>query len=121
MAPDPLSRRNSAGDLISVTFAHLDVRAFGIACGCVCGAALFLATAVLLIRGGEPVGPNLALLGQYFAGYRVTWSGSVIGALYGFAAGYLGGAFVAMIRNFLANAYLFLVRKRIENSTDELP
>lgn len=115
------ARRNSAGDLVLLTFAHLDVRALGIACGTVGGAAVFFATSILLLRGTQPVGPNLSLLGQYFLGYHVTWSGSIIGALYGFAVGFLAGAAVAAIRNFAASAYLFVLRRRIESSSDELP
>jgi hypothetical protein len=116
-----LKRRNSSGDLVSLTFAHLDPRAFGIACGIVLAIGVFLATAILLIRNQQPVGPNLALLGQYFLGYHVTWAGSVIGGLYGFLLGFTGAYAVAAIRNFLANMYLFWLCRRIEDSSDELP
>jgi hypothetical protein len=55
--------------------------------GVVCGAGLFLMTAWLLIRGGEQVGSHLHLLSNYFVGYSVTWTGSLIGSLYGTVTG----------------------------------
>jgi hypothetical protein len=47
---------------------------------------------VLLLRGGDPVGPTLSLLGNYLLGYQVSWPGAVLGwleaSLAGFAFGY---------------------------------
>ena len=57
----------------------LNAKVFGLTLGLVCGLALFLATNWLVIKGGKPVGPHLALLSQYFIGYRVSFLGSVIG------------------------------------------
>ena len=62
----------------------------------------------LLLRGGtagpqgEPViGPHLALLGQYFIGYRVTFFGSLVGFAYGFIFGFAGGYLVSIMYNWL--------------------
>ena len=121
MRSGSLNRQDSSADLLSLTFAHLDARAFGIACGTVVGSVIFLATVILLLRNQQPVGPNLDLLGQYLLGYHVTWTGSVIGGLYGLLIGFTGGYAAAAIRNLLASLYLFLLRRRIEDSTDELP
>ncbi|BCA55525.1 hypothetical protein W02_26650 [Nitrospira sp. KM1] len=67
--------------------------------GLVCGAGLFLMTAWLLIRGGEDVGIHLRLLANYFIGYSVTWTGSLVGFLYGTATGGLIGWALATIYN----------------------
>ena len=77
----------------------LNAKAFGLALGLICGLIVFIATNWLVLKGGEPVGPHLALLSQYFIGYRVSFLGSVIGFFYGFAIGTLGGAMIAWIYN----------------------
>jgi len=70
--------------------------------GVVCGAGLFLMTVWLLIKGGEHVGSHLQLLSNYFVGYSVTWSGSVIGLLYGVVVGGITGWAIAIIYNRVA-------------------
>jgi hypothetical protein len=80
----------------------LNAKVFGLTLGIVCGLALFLATNWLVIKGGEPVGPHLALLSQYFIGYRVSFLGSFVGFLYGFALGTLTGSFVGWFYNKIA-------------------
>jgi ABC-type dipeptide/oligopeptide/nickel transport system permease subunit len=49
--------------------------------------------------GGDPVGPHLGLLGQFFIGYRVSFLGSIIGFAYGFALGTLSGSLIGWIYN----------------------
>jgi hypothetical protein len=95
-------------------FAPLHRLAMGTACGIVLGALVFLMTAALLLKGGEVVGPNLALLGQYFFGYSVTWSGSVIGLLWGFGTGFVLGWGFAVARNVVFWFWLTLIRSRAE-------
>jgi protoporphyrinogen oxidase len=83
-------------------FARLHKRAFGIAVGSTLGLGLFLLTLAALARGGETAGPTLALLGQYFIGYSLSVTGSLIGLGYGFASGFISGWLFALVRNFLA-------------------
>jgi protoporphyrinogen oxidase len=80
-------------------FQKLDPVALGMACGTIAGAGLLLATLILVGKGGEPVGPTLSLLGQYFPGFRVSAEGSLLGLVYGFSAGFLGGWSFGVIRN----------------------
>ena len=54
------------------TFLKLDPVAFGCSMGAVSGLILFLATMVLVIRGGPVVGPHIGLLAQFLPGYTVT-------------------------------------------------
>ncbi len=92
--------------------ARLDAVALGVAVGVVTGTGLWLATAVLLWKGGEHVGRNLALLGQYFPGYRVTWPGAWIGYGYGFVTGFLAGWLLATVRNLVVGLYLQIARAK---------
>jgi protoporphyrinogen oxidase len=58
------------------------------------GAGLWLATAILLVRGGENVGYNLSLLSIFLPGYEVSWTGAFIGALWGSLVGGISGAVI---------------------------
>ena len=61
--------------------------------------ALFLATSILLIRGGQDVGKHLQLLRYYMPGYTVSWPGALLGMVYGGALGAVTGASIAKISN----------------------
>ena len=80
----------------------LNTKTIGLVLGLLCGLVIFIATNWLVIKGGEPVGPHLQLLSQYFIGYRVTFWGSFIGFAYGFAVGTLSGALIGWIYNKIA-------------------
>jgi len=71
--------------LVEQRLLRVNALAFGVAAGVLAGVCLFLATNWLLLKGGTPLGPHLALLGQYFIGYRVSFGGSLIGFAYAFA------------------------------------
>lgn len=73
--------------------------------GMVGGVGLFLATVWLLIKGGDPVGPTLGLLGNYFPGYAVTWPGALIGFVYGALVGGIAGWSTAWIYNRVASRH----------------
>lgn len=72
-------------------------------CAVLGGLALFLMTVWLVIKGGPRVGQHLSLLGQYLIGYSVTWTGSVVGLLYGAIIGGILGWTVAKIYNGVAS------------------
>jgi hypothetical protein len=75
----------------------------GVVTGFLIGIAVFLATNWLVFKGGKVVGPHLALLGQFFIGYRVTFVGSLIGFAYGFCAGFVIGYGIARMYNWLVD------------------
>ena len=60
---------------------------------------LFLATSVLLLRGGQDVGKHLQLLRYYLPGFTVTWPGAFLGLGYGALIGAVLGAAIAAISN----------------------
>jgi hypothetical protein len=98
---------------LASVLAPIDRRAFGAAVGTVCGLGLFLLTAIDLLRRPEP-GLNLALLGEYFPGYGVSWVGALVGIAWAFGVGFCAGWFLALIRNVGIAAWIFLVRGRHE-------
>ena len=104
----------SADEIIAAAFAKLDPLALGAAVGTVTSLGLFLATIVLLIKGGPKVGVTLSLVGQYLSGFEVTWSGAFIGLIEGGAVGFLLGYSLARLRNWGMVAYASLLRRRVE-------
>ena len=82
-----------------VRILRLDAVAQGITTGIIAGLAVFVATNWLVLKGGPVVGPNLALLSQFFFGYRVTFFGSLIGFAWAFFYGGLVGYLVSRIYN----------------------
>ncbi len=78
---------------------RLNSKIFGLSLGLLCGLLIFIATNWLVLKGGETVGPHLSLLSQYFLGYEVTFTGSLIGFSYGFLAGATGGSLMGWIYN----------------------
>ena len=91
-------------DLVLVARAIARMRA-GIAAivsAMIAGFSLFAATLWLVIKGGPTVGQNLSLLSQYYPGYSVTWTGSLVGLFYGALTGAVVGWCVAWLYNVLA-------------------
>jgi hypothetical protein len=92
--PVPADRGAAGSSRPRATVIRMNAAAMGIVIGLLCGIGLFAATNYLVIKGGDVVGPHLALLGQVFIGYKVTFFGSLIGFAYasvvGFVAGYAG-------------------------------
>jgi hypothetical protein len=80
----------------------LNAQAWGISFGLLLGGGLFLATNVLVIKGGLQVGKHLALLSAFFPGYRVSFAGSLVGFVYGFVTGWILGRVIGAVYNRLA-------------------
>ena len=92
LTPDDLTR-------IQRAYARADVRGWSVALAVLGGLALFLATAILLVKGGPNPGPRLSLIGEYLPGYRVSWPGALVGGLYGVAIGFAAGRIIGSIYN----------------------
>ncbi|MEQ1627090.1 MAG: NAD(P)/FAD-dependent oxidoreductase [Nitrospira sp.] len=100
--------------LIESAFAKIDPVALGVAVGVVSGLGIFMASAVLLLRGGPAPGPTLSLLGNYLFGFEVTWGGAVIGLLEGGLLGFAVGTLAAGLRNWTLRGYAKYVWWRAE-------
>jgi hypothetical protein len=112
---DASDRRGRKVDqIIEAAFARLDPLAMGLSVGLVAALGLFLATAVLLVKGGDVVGPRLSLLGYYFPGYRVSWPGAFLGMAQAAIGGFLLGFLGSHIRNALIDAYAGWVKRRAD-------
>lgn len=81
---------------------HLHAQAWGISFGMLAAFAIFVATIVLVLKGGANVGEHLGLLRHYLPGYRVTFVGAFIGFIYLFVIGYAFGRLVGVVYNFAA-------------------
>ena len=86
---------------LRVAVARLNERAWGITVGLLLGVGLFLATNILVLKGGPNPGPHLGLLKVYFPGYRVTFAGSLVGFVYAFVVGYALGRLISSVYNLL--------------------
>jgi hypothetical protein len=98
-----ISDKKALEAIVLTRMVRLNARVQGVVIGLMVGGGIFLATNWLVLKGGEVVGPHLALLGQFFIGYRVTFTGSLIGAAYGFVCGFIVGGLVATMYNWLVS------------------
>ena len=81
---------------------HINAQAWGVSFGLLAAMCLFVATMVLVVKGGDHVGGHLALLSNYLPWYRVTVIGAFIGFVYLFVIGYAFGRLVGVVYNFVA-------------------
>ncbi|PYQ64319.1 MAG: hypothetical protein DMF54_14620 [Acidobacteria bacterium] len=91
--------RDDLDPALAVRILRLEAVVQGVAWGLVAGLLLFLATNVLVLKGGRIVGPHLSLLRQFFVGYQVTFVGSLIGFAYAFICGFAAGYLVSIVYN----------------------
>jgi hypothetical protein len=106
--------RERRRDAIRRTFLQLHSLALGCALGVTAGVGVGLSTLLLWWRGGPRVGENLKVLSSYFPGFSVDLVGAGVGAVYGFAAGCLGGFAVAAFRNAALRVVLRWLQSRAE-------
>ena len=106
--------RESVEALLRSTFARFDPVALGAALGVVGGVGLFLATVILLLQPGQPVGPTLSLLGNYLLGFEASWGGALLGLVEAGAGGFAIGYVVARAINLLVAWHELKIRRRLE-------
>jgi hypothetical protein len=98
-----MSDENQVLEKIVLTrLIHINAIVTGMVLGLVFGLGIFLSTNFLLLKGGDVVGPHLALLGQFLIGYEVTFLGSIIGLIYGLLIGFGTGYAFGLIYNWIA-------------------
>ena len=79
---------------------NLNVKAFALSFAIWWGVGIFLLTWWIIAFGGPSTDPTF--LGRIYIGYEVTPLGSVIGLVWGFVDGLIGGAIFAWLYNFIA-------------------
>jgi len=85
--------------MLAIRVVRLEATVQGVIVGLMVGLTVFLATNWLMLRGGPVVGPHLALLGQFFLGYEVSFAGSLVGFAWGAAYGFVAGYAVSALYN----------------------
>lgn len=106
---------------LRLAFAPLHKAAFGTATG-VAAALFFASLTVIAIISPRAREFPLELLVQYFAGYSVTWGGTIVAGVWGFAVGFVAGWFIAFCRN-LAMAFVaftYTARAQLAQTRDFL-
>lgn len=88
---------------VNKAVARLKAGILALVFGLIAGVGLFAMTAILLIEHGPNTGATLQLLGHYFIGYTVTWSGAFIGFFWAFVSGGLVGWSIGIIYNRVAD------------------
>jgi hypothetical protein len=73
----------------------IDVKAFAFSCAVVWGIGLVLATWWIVAFDGPSTDPTW--LGHLYRGYNLTWTGGLIGGVWGFFDGLIGGAVFAWL------------------------
>ncbi len=94
-------------------FSRVHKAAFGAAVG-VAGALFMGALTLMALVAPSARNFPLDLLSEYFAGYRVSWGGLLIGMAWGFAVSFVAGWFVAFCRNLSVAITAFSIRTRAE-------
>lgn len=110
----PLAVPLTAHAGLVTAFARMDKLAFAVALGVVAGLGTFLATLFLVFKGGETVGRNMQLLGEFFPGYTVSVEGAMVGFAYSFLWALLWGWTFAYLRNFALGLMIFRAKRKVE-------
>jgi hypothetical protein len=98
-----LTSRDREQVLVARAIARLRAGIVAIVTGMIGGVVLSAATLWLVIKGGPNVGEHLGLLRSYYPGYAVTWTGALVGFVYGALTGAVLGWCVAWLYNVLAS------------------
>jgi len=95
--------------ILRTAFARIEPVAMAVALGSISGLLLFIATAILLLKGASPgtsVGPHLALISIYLPGFHVSWAGAVVGACYFWVIGAIAGFILATLWNLTHHLFI---------------
>lgn len=99
--PEPDATTSVNEEALLREIIRLSRNVLGLTLGILFATGIFLATNILVLKGGSGVGAHLQLLNQFFPGYRVTFGGSFLGSAYGFAVGYASGWIIAAVYNWV--------------------
>ena len=94
-----MRRKQSDLDELSRAVVRMQSGILALVFASICGLGLFVMTVWLVIKDGPMVGLHLELLNNYFIGYSVTWTGSIVGFFYGSLVGAIIGWAIGKIYN----------------------
>lgn len=77
----------------------LSVKAFSLTCAILWGLALFILTWWLIIFGPESIQGDKTIIGMVYLGFSITPLGSIIGLVWAFVDGLVGGAIFSWLYN----------------------
>ncbi len=78
----------------------LNVKAFALACGVVWGLGLFFLTWWIIAFDGAT--GEITLIGRLYRGYSISPFGSIVGLIWAFVDGLIGGAIFAWLYNLIS-------------------
>jgi len=78
----------------------LNVKAFALTCALVWGLGLFLLTWWIIAFDGAT--GEITFIGRFYRGYCISPTGSLIGLVWAFIDGLIGGAIFAWLYNFIS-------------------
>ena len=79
----------------------LNVKAFALTCGLVWGLGLMMLTWWIMLFEGAT--GDVTFLGRLYRGYNISFAGSIIGLVWAFFDGAIGGAIFAWLYNLIAS------------------
>ncbi len=79
----------------------LNVKAFALTCGLVWGLGLMMLTWWIMLFEGAT--GDVTFLGRMYRGYNISFTGSIIGLVWAFFDGAIGGAIFAWLYNLIAS------------------
>jgi hypothetical protein len=82
---------------------RLNVKAFALTCGLVWGFGLFLLTWWIIAFDGAT--GEVTFLGRVYRGYNISAAGSIIGLIWAFIDGLIGGAIFSWLYNVIVNRF----------------
>jgi hypothetical protein len=81
----------------------LNIKAFSLTFGIIWGSGLFCLTWWIIAFNG--VTGEATIIGQVYRGYNISPTGSLIGLIWAFADGAIGGAIFAWLYNFFVSRF----------------
>lgn len=79
----------------------LNIKSFALTCGIVWGVCMFIFTWWMIVFGDGAVGEKVPIVSDMYIMYRINPAGSIVGLLWGFLDGAIGGLVFAWLYNLL--------------------
>lgn len=80
-----------------------NIKAFSLSCGLIWGLGLFFITLWIMLFEGAT--GQINFIGQIYRGYNISFTGALIGLVWAFFDGAIGGAIFAWLYNLLSGKF----------------